>query len=299
VPLRPLAGALALLLAAAARAAAPAPPRQKLAVLDVRPIGVDKARADLLSEVAVSEASRFRKLETIGESEVSAMLGAERQRQLLGCKEDAACMAEIGGALGADFMLVGSLGKLGSLHRLDLKLMDARRAKVLARFGETVEGKEERLIAVTQRGVRELLGPVAGEPAAAPAEPAAAAPQAAAPGPARKYRNLSVRSGGEVLVAGHKNWRRGCLPARPPGIRITRQPQGGTVEIRRGSFVIFGTWHPDADRSCDGKSVPGLGIYYRARPDFQGIDTFAYQLTLGRARQRTFDVEAMVRVEAP
>ncbi len=84
----------------------------------------------------------------------------------------------------------------------------------------------------------------------------------------REYKKATVESGGEVLVYGHKNWDKGCQPLPAPKIKITGSPGNGTVDLRPGMFVIDGSWHPDADRSCLCKSVPGLGVYYRANPTF-------------------------------
>jgi TolB-like protein len=188
------------LLAGSAPARAEAPKRPRLAVLGLRAISVDEAKVDLLSEVALTEASRFPSLDVMGRSDVAAILGFERQRQLLGCKEDAACMAELGGALGADYLLVGSLGRIGNLLRLDLRLLDPRKARVLGRFGESIEGEEDRLLTALQRGVAELVGPIGGAPPAASrtrAQPAAAAPARSA-GPAR-VAERGVRFNGRAL----------------------------------------------------------------------------------------------------
>jgi hypothetical protein len=113
----------------------------------------------------------------------------------------------------------------------------------------------------------------------------------------RQYKKATVASGGEVLVYGHKNWDKGCQPLPVPSIKITRQPENGTVALRPGTFVIDGFWHPDADRSCMGKSVPGLGVYYRSNPTFRGVDTFEYDVTLGTQRKITFGVGVQVNVK--
>lgn len=175
--------AAAALAFAAAAGPSPAPRRQKLAVLGIRPIGVEKEGAEILTEVALTEAARFGRLEIIGVSDVASLLGLEREKRLLGCNEDSACMAEIGGALGSDLMLVGTLGRLGELRRLDLRLLDVKKAQVLARFGESVQGRDDLLVPAVERGVGQLLGSVAGLPPPAGGTPA--------PGPgvgaARRY----------------------------------------------------------------------------------------------------------------
>ncbi len=112
-----------------------------------------------------------------------------------------------------------------------------------------------------------------------------------------KYKKVTVESGGEVLIYGHKNWDKSCQPLPAPKIKITRSPGNGTVDLRPGMFVIDGSWLPEADRSCLGKSVPGLGVYYRANPTFRGVDAFEYEVTLGTRRQITFVVEAQVSVK--
>lgn len=113
----------------------------------------------------------------------------------------------------------------------------------------------------------------------------------------REQKKATVAPGGEVLVYGHKNWDRGCQPLPVPTIKVTRAPANGAVDVRPGTFVIDGSWHPDANPSCIGRSVPGLGVYYRANSAFSGVDTFEYEVTLGSRRQITFGVEAQVKVQ--
>ena len=62
-------------------------------------------------------------------ADVRAMLGVEEQRQLTGCS-DAACMAEIGGALNAGWMVSGNVGRLGQQRMLTLKLLDVGESRI-------------------------------------------------------------------------------------------------------------------------------------------------------------------------
>jgi TolB-like protein len=293
----PLLLALALLVEPAAPpqaspASSPSPPaarpaRHKLAVLGFHALEVERGVAELLSEVALTDASRFKGLEVMGESDVGAMLGHERQQQLLGCKEDSACMAQLGGAMGADFLLVGSVGRLGSSTRIDLKLLDVRQGKVLARSGETIEGQQDRAITAVQRAVVKLLTPVAGRPAPAAGGDA---------GDLNRSVRVRVRPGAEALVKGHKSWGKGCIPGPIPEIRITRPPTRGTVELRRGDFAVDGAWGTGADLSCMGRVFPGLGIYYRAAGPAPALDTMHYQLTTGIQRPVTYEVEVEISI---
>jgi hypothetical protein len=59
--------------------------------------------------VVAAEADRLGGFEVVSGRDVQAMLGFERARELAGC-DDLACFAEIGGALGAQRILVSSVG---------------------------------------------------------------------------------------------------------------------------------------------------------------------------------------------
>lgn len=155
-----LAIALAAMTLVPVRGAAQAK-KVKVAVLEIRALGTEASKAELLSEVALTEAASMRGFDVIGKSDINSIIGFEKQKQVIGCSDDSTCLAEVGGALGVDFILVGSLGRLGSLYRLDLKLVETKKAKVRGRIGVSVEGQEEKLVVAVQKAVRDLLLPEA------------------------------------------------------------------------------------------------------------------------------------------
>lgn len=156
------AAAAVALVPTTSRAAEGSPRRQvKVAVMEIRSLGTDTHLADLLSEVALTEVGSFDRLDVIGRSDIESMLGFEKQKKILGCTEEASCLAEIGGALGVEFVVVGSLGRIGGLYRLDMKVVETAKGRVRARTGESVEGKEEKLVNAVQRAIHRLLDPIA------------------------------------------------------------------------------------------------------------------------------------------
>jgi TolB-like protein len=216
---------------------AAAAPRVKVAVMDVKSIqGVPEGTAAILSELVATELSRAG-FEVISKSDISAMIGFEKQKQVLGCSDDSRCLAEIGGALGVDFMLSGQVGQIGSQYRIALLLVDARRSRVAARSAQFCERNEDALVRAAQERVAELTGairadgkgpsalsqgvvPLPPPPAAAKQPPALAAQQAptapapaperpSAPGPDRRSAwivygvagGCFALSGGAALVA--------------------------------------------------------------------------------------------------
>ncbi|MBM4777417.1 MAG: hypothetical protein GQE15_06905 [Archangiaceae bacterium] len=72
-------------------------------------------------------------------ADIAALLGIERQRQLLGCSEDG-CNAEIGSALGVPLMLVGRVTKLEERFDIDLRVIRQRDGLVVARDTRRIVG---------------------------------------------------------------------------------------------------------------------------------------------------------------
>lgn len=88
-------------------------------------------------------------------ADLEAMLGLERQRQLLGCNEDTSCLAEISSALGVPLVATGRLTRLGKRFELDVRVIrqkdgivvasDARAIDDEARLGDLLEQSAEAL----------------------------------------------------------------------------------------------------------------------------------------------------------
>ena len=128
----------------------------KVAVLDLRATNVDPSLAKNLVELVSAALQAHPRLSVISRSDVAAMLGFERQKQLLGCDDDS-CAAEIAGALGVDRLVTGAVGKVGDTYLLTLQLLDVKSAHVTGRTSESLTGKVDDLVAAVKRDVPELL----------------------------------------------------------------------------------------------------------------------------------------------
>lgn len=145
---------LACLLVALPAAAAD---KQRVAMFPVRAEpGVAQGTANLLGEVIAADAARSARHQLLTANDVSAALSLERQRQLIGCSDDTACLAEIGNALGAELLLDVSVGAIGNLRVLAMRLVDARQGKALRRESETVAGDAD-LVAAAHRLTAKLF----------------------------------------------------------------------------------------------------------------------------------------------
>ena len=120
--------------------------KESIAVLELQATGVDKDLATNLSEILVAEVDRLNIYKVIGKSEIKAMLGFEEEKQILACSDDTGCLAEIGGALGVEKIIIGSIGKISNTFVVNIKLVNIKKAEVEKRFYETVKGDAAILI---------------------------------------------------------------------------------------------------------------------------------------------------------
>jgi TolB-like protein len=199
-----LALAVALALTAAPALAAG---KTRIAVTEIRSVqGVSSGTATILSDIVVSEVSESG-FDVVSQSDINAMIGFERQKQVLGCAEDSSCLAEIGGALGVDYMLTGQVGQIGSRYRISLLVVDTKKAKVVARSAQFCDVNEDALARAAESTVGQLLAAVRG--GAIPLPPAPVASAAPKPQPAAAP-SLSVE------------------PKEPPRVDLAR-----TTSVRR------------------------------------------------------------------
>jgi hypothetical protein len=106
-----IAALLALLAAAPPTGAAEA--RTKLAVLDLGANGASRELASAAGGVVASELDRLGVFKVVTSDAIRDLLAFEKQRQMLGCAE-ASCLAEIGGALGVDWLVSGKVSRLAA-----------------------------------------------------------------------------------------------------------------------------------------------------------------------------------------
>lgn len=119
----------------AADPAAPSAQKPKVAILELTRAGdVEPTMVTVISEALATELAHQGIYDVVTAADINALLGLERQKQLLGCGDDgASCMAELGSALGAKLILSGSLAKLGERYQLNLQSIDSGSAQVQGR----------------------------------------------------------------------------------------------------------------------------------------------------------------------
>jgi len=170
-----------------------APP--KIAVLDARTgPGVDPAMGPYLAQILAKEVQSRTGAAPLLSADVTAMLGFERNKRMLGCsEEDSQCLAEITGALGVQEVLASSVAIAGGRYLVSMSLLDPRHARPLKRTAESAPIDHDALLLVVRRSAWEIFGGP---------EPVIIAAAAPAPSWRPTRRTWAVVAGGGALALG-------------------------------------------------------------------------------------------------
>lgn len=140
--------------------------RIKVAVMQLQASSsVDAGLVEALTQVVPETLEGLGVFKAISTQEIKQLLAFESQKQLLGCN-DVSCLAEIGGALGADFLVIGNLSLVGDTYIVQLQLANIAAAKIESRVSREYSGDTKGVFAelrtATRLLVRDLLGQKSG-----------------------------------------------------------------------------------------------------------------------------------------
>ena len=189
--------ALVALAPSLAGAAEAAPKREKVAITELKALGsVDPKEIEGLTGIVAVSVSELKRFEVITKSDIQAMLGYEREKELLGCSE-VSCLAEIGGAMGVDYLVASEASKIGGRWVVSMSLVAVKKSRSVARVSKEVPDSEL-LVFATRSATRELFAELV--PIEAPA--AAVASTAPREEPSRTASWLRYGGAAAGLVGG-------------------------------------------------------------------------------------------------
>ena len=125
---------IAIAVVAAASAAEPF----KLAAPGLSYVNLDEKTGQFYLDYFSQQLGSHEGIHVLTGTEISAVVGMERQKQLMGCVESS-CTAELAGALGADALILGSLAKAGGGFVANIKMLRARDGATIAVFSNRRE----------------------------------------------------------------------------------------------------------------------------------------------------------------
>src|SRR5262245_56458924 len=126
----------------AATLGAATPAKTTIACAGLSYVGMEPTKGDAFLDYFSDQLSQTGELEVVTRSQISQLLGLERQRQLLGC-EGSSCIAELSGALGASLVLTGSIARVGQGYAVSFKLVAAASGATVVSSSDRLESEEK------------------------------------------------------------------------------------------------------------------------------------------------------------
>ena len=144
---------LALLAAALLAETSPAP-QPTVAVPLLRGAGADDSTRGTWTEHLAQEL-RNAGVKVLSSRDIETMLGVERQKQLLGCGDDAnACLAELSAALGTEYTITGDISEIPGGFRVDVGALKGSSSTRFTSYAEQVDDEAGVLRALSRAGWR-------------------------------------------------------------------------------------------------------------------------------------------------
>jgi len=179
--------------------------------------GVSAADAELITDRLNAELFRTGKVTMMEREQINAVL-KEQGFQRSGACTDAECLVEMGQVLGVRFIATGSIGLLGKMYMVNLRLIDVRSGQIERVVSKDVKGGIEDVV-LHLRGIARML--IGLDPGPEPSTPGTAASTTQTPAAAKPSANtalLSVKShpaGASVIINGAAS---GTTPYHNPSL---------------------------------------------------------------------------------
>lgn len=238
--------------------------KKKIAVLEFNSRGIPADVGASLTELVIREVDRSGLFTTISMDDIKAMLQHAEHTISLGC-DDTTCLAEIGGALGVELLLAGSVGRIGQTYVISLRLIDVKRAGILSREEKTVQGQVDDLVEASRMAVKALLRPLMKKAAG-------------------QLELICEEEGAEVYVDDL------MIGTTPLG---KRQLPGGyhAIKVKKDRFVVFGK-----DVMIQPEKTIRIEVALIPSPEF--VEAYESRASTGRALAWTFTAIAVAAAGA-
>lgn len=150
----------------------------RIAIMDLKATsGFPDELTGSITDVMTEALDRQGVFKPISTRDIARMMDFEVQKQNLGCTDDTSCLAEMVGAMGAQYLVTGSISLLGDQYLLQLQLFDIDNARVMRRESRDYQGAPSGLLKLAEGAVqalvRDLLAESAGQLEVKASEPEA------------------------------------------------------------------------------------------------------------------------------
>ena len=116
----------------------------RVLLLNFNKKNLDEESAQLITSVTGVALSEFEGVDLISGADIKRAIELEGEKELMGCDPEASsCLAEIAGAMAAEFVVLGEVGKLGESTLATITLYSPEEVKSLGRISIQVQSLEE------------------------------------------------------------------------------------------------------------------------------------------------------------
>ncbi|RXH21869.1 hypothetical protein XH99_20030 [Bradyrhizobium nanningense] len=95
---------------------------------------------------------------------------------------------------------------------------------------------------------------------------------------------VTARGAEETVIEGYADADNTCAPVELPRLLLVKTPEHGSVCYRIEDFEVAGD--SGSDRSCVGRWVRGISVFYSARAGYSGPDNLRYEAITDRRQDR-------------
>lgn len=166
--------------------------QKSVAVLNIRSDQLESGDCISVTNHLTSELQKVEGYRILSWDDVTRMLERTAVKQTPGCDDDR-CVSEIGGALGAEFIVAGDIGLQGSRYMINIRLIDISKAETVNRVSRSVKGDVGMLADLMPEMAAELLF---SDPPAPSSEPATSRPS-----PWPRNDRLENKTSSKIFIA--------------------------------------------------------------------------------------------------
>jgi TolB-like protein len=140
------------------------PGKTNIAVINMKNAsGVTSGEIEVISDRLRGELFNTGKVNVMERDQMQEILKEQGFQQSGACTNEA-CMVEIGQLLGVEQLVTGSLGKVGSMFLVNLRVIDVKTAKIMKVVSEDIKGDIEEVVGKLPGIASQLVGAVAVSP---------------------------------------------------------------------------------------------------------------------------------------
>ena len=132
----------------------------KVVIMNLTMLGVPAEQhyvAQILTDTMAAEINTSANCEVVTQADVAQMMDFEATKQLTCADDTESCIAEIGGALGVERVISGSIGLLGSSYKVQIKLHNVAEGRVEGRYDKLIKGDAELLDQAAREAGKQLF----------------------------------------------------------------------------------------------------------------------------------------------